>query len=977
MKQAFESRLNVLLSELLNQMGVVSHSEYLGRGRKDVIIYHQGMAIVLEGSYDKQDAENDAKRRIEQLACDVAIAVHYPKTFSQNLTEGEIREKLKEAKLPVRVIVPEDVSGSLLRKLHEKDVIAKPVEDWYDLDVNLLATLIQEIAQFIINEEMVGEAEEDVARLVEVFVDHLSLHKQTERIAINLDSALYKLYGFSIGEPKEIKEAIFAQATLALLLGSVYYESIRYAHKLDSLENLAKNGNPQSALDKATHAILRINYEPIFELVNDIMKSLPAMTRPFKRLLNLAVNIASKRTLLRRDLAGKVYHQVVGDWALKKGLATFFTQVPAAYLLLYLANPVLSRLADLACGSGTLLVAAYSATSRLHRLSLLKSGLDKHPNDIERDFHINFMKSCHAFDVLGYASQITALNLALHSPETPITGVSPTYTMPLGYREDDSTVSLGSLEFARTDMKLDQIFAQVIKRGVGKEERDAVIDLLRLEPFDLIVMNPPFSRTTGRGGRSGGGLFGFMGDKDVRNKVLNDYNMLRKDVKAQLNSKARKLLRKTSLELLVSDDELRAYRDIWQAGEGLLFIYLADVKLRIGGKICFVLPKGLLSGISWFLARALLASSYHIEYIIVSYESNHYNFSESTSLSECMFIARKSIDLSPEEETKFVILLKKPSTSMEAIALANTIRTNDNEYVEASGAKSFIISAKRKELIDNIDNWGRFVSLPDIRMIKEIKNVLDGVLKIGNQEVRIPLVRLNQIMSSIGIDAHRFIDTFKIVELSLMSGKAVPGSVRIIKGGEEAQRLKMRTGSNAYAVPIIERGKKIFNEISSRLLIPDRIRINTAHVISMFSDEKVISNIFYALHIKEESIEKLKSLCLWLNTTWGMLSVLSSREETHGGFIRLKMSQWRLLPVLDIDGIGENKVNNCADLFDKFANCQLRRIPEQYGSRGKIDKNRLELDTDFLSIFGIQAKESDLMILYEGIAQSIVQWIGS
>ena len=79
MKLAFESKLNILLSELLNQMGVTSHSEYLGQGRKDVLIYHQGLAIVLEGSYEKQDAEKDAKKRIEQLAADVALAVHYPK----------------------------------------------------------------------------------------------------------------------------------------------------------------------------------------------------------------------------------------------------------------------------------------------------------------------------------------------------------------------------------------------------------------------------------------------------------------------------------------------------------------------------------------------------------------------------------------------------------------------------------------------------------------------------------------------------------------------------------------------------------------------------------------------------------------------------------------------------------------------------------------------------------------------------------
>jgi hypothetical protein len=57
MKPAFESKLNVLLSRLLNQMGVISHSEHLSQGRKDILIYHQGLAIVLEGPYDRQEGE--------------------------------------------------------------------------------------------------------------------------------------------------------------------------------------------------------------------------------------------------------------------------------------------------------------------------------------------------------------------------------------------------------------------------------------------------------------------------------------------------------------------------------------------------------------------------------------------------------------------------------------------------------------------------------------------------------------------------------------------------------------------------------------------------------------------------------------------------------------------------------------------------------------------------------------------------------
>jgi len=228
MTLAFESKLNILLSELLNQIGVTSHSEYIGQGRKDVLVYHQGLAIVLEGSYDKQDAEKDAKKRIEQLSADVAIAVHYPAAFSQDLTEGEIKQKLREIVLPVRIVLPEDISTTLFHLLYKKNVIAKPIADWHELNLNSLATLIKEIAQFIISEESIKETEGDVSDLIDSFVALLSSHEQSNAIAKNLYDVLYRLYGFSIGDPIKIKEAVFAQATLAILFS---FMLIRYKHR--------------------------------------------------------------------------------------------------------------------------------------------------------------------------------------------------------------------------------------------------------------------------------------------------------------------------------------------------------------------------------------------------------------------------------------------------------------------------------------------------------------------------------------------------------------------------------------------------------------------------------------------------------------------------------------------------------------------------------------------------------------------------
>lgn len=781
---------------------------------------------------------------------------------------------------------------------------------------------------------------------------------------------LYELYGFSIGEPSKIKEAIFAQSVLAMLLSSIYYESIRYVYKLDSLENMALVTNPQESIIKATHDILEIDYEPIFEAIREMLKTYPQLLSLFARLVRLASDIASKKSLLRRDLAGKVYHKVVGDWSLKKGLATFYTQIPSAYLLLYLSKARLSRIADFACGSGTLLVAAYSAANSFYRMSLLQTGTDMNPKEIETDFHTQFINSCYAFDVLEYATQITALNLALHSPETPIPEFSSIYTMPLGYRVQDNSVSLGSLELARVSGKFEQIMNHVTRTGLKKKRKELLAKLLHLEPFDLIVMNPPFARTTGRGGKEGGGMFGFMSDEKSRKEVLKDYTGVRDEVRKALEGMARTLLKETNLELLLKDDDFRPYMNIWQAGEGFLFLYLADLRLKNDGKICFVLPKSLLSGISWFLGRVLLAAKYHLKYVIVSYEPNNYNFSESTSLSECMFVADRTDKHLDGEETTFVTVLQKPHTSIEAIALANRINSREGSFIEAGKSMAFLTTIKRRELLENIDNWGRFVFLPNIELQDEVINLLAGTIKIGSNKEELPLTRMNTLIATIGVDRHRFVDTFKVINSN------VPGSMRMLQGGEEEQRQTMATVPNAYILPIIERGKAIFEEKAGNLLIPDRIWLETAHVTAMLSNEPVLSNLFYSVRLKKESQDRFKSLCLWLNTTWGILTTLASREETRGGFLSLKMSQWRLLPVLNIDALDKKKVKALASTFDDFQDKDLGRIPEQYISNGRGRQLRTQLDIAFLEVMGIEAKENDLSTLYDDISSSLKQWLG-
>ena len=969
--QVFEGNLNVKLSELLEERGIVSRSEFsYSAGRKDVLVHCHGLDCVLEGSYSKADAEKDAKRRIEQLNSDIALAIQYDrKLFPQDLGEQEIKKRLSEATFPVKIIIPEDVSedflGTLFENLYERRIVARPAVDWHERDLDSLVTLLKEAGQFLMSEQALKDIEEEVKDFVSEFVDFLANHPDSKRITKNLYNVLYNLYEFSIGNPENIKEAIFAQSVLAVLLGSIYYESIRYGHGLKPLKIL--DSDPQQALFKATCEILKINYEQIFKIVEEILNYLPQSQRLFGKLIDLATKIASKKALLRKDLAGKIYHTIVGEWSLKKGLATYFTEIPSAYLLAYLGRPQLGKIGDFACGSGTLLVATYSAVNYWYRLSLHSNGIDQEPKEIEREFYQNFIKSCYGFDVLAYAAQITVLNLALLNPET-VTNKFNINTLPLGAR-GSGEVSLGSLDLVRSSWSLWNGGAQVKKTGLEEVEKVSLYDLQdrELSSFSFIIMNPPFTRATGRGQREGGGLFGFIPDSAIRGIVVNEFEKFRDEVEEDLIQQTKSYLASREVGFLMSEDEFNSYRSIGQAGEGLLFLYLADKMIKDEGKICFVLPKNLLSGISWFLIRALLAQKYHIENIVVSYDSElGYNFSQSTNLSECLIVAKRTDIKSDSDETKFIILLKKPDTSMEAIALAKKVEEN-GEYIESNKARAFVVNVKRPEMESYLDNWGRFVFLPNPKILSQIKKLLEGIIEVGDSRRELTFTRLNNLIATIGIDAHQFSDNFKKV-----SGE-VPGSKKCIYGGSEDIRITMGISPNAFVLPNND-GERLFQEKAGRLLIPDRIWIDTAHIISMLSNDRVLSNIFYALRLKDEDEAKLKALCLWLNTTWGILTILANKQETRGGWIRLKMGQWRLLPVLDVTKLSNQETENLAEIFEKFKSKDLGRIPQQY--RPESNQLRKELDKDFLESIGVYAKKEDLDELYSQIDSSLRQWLG-
>ncbi len=115
---------------------------------------------------------------------------------------------------------------------------------------------------------------------------------------------------------------------------------------------------------------------PIFQLGERVLNELPSAPGTTTAVLGQAKAICAQQAALRHDLMGRIYHWLLHE---AKDLRTYYRSVPAATLLLKLtlaaewphdfgdpAALARFKVADLACGTGTPLMAVAQAFSDVY-----------------------------------------------------------------------------------------------------------------------------------------------------------------------------------------------------------------------------------------------------------------------------------------------------------------------------------------------------------------------------------------------------------------------------------------------------------------------------------------------------------------------------------------------------------------------------------------------------------------------------------
>lgn len=915
-----EEVVNTQLAILISSLGVTADAETIhvhGRHRPDVLFQLRGLRVVIEGKFsDHPGAEqvvlDDARKRVRSGIAHIAAAAVYPPGLRGTPT-AKVLDVLRKSQLKFRIISETD-----------------EMEHWFEGDPASLMAALRRAQEALTKDDIVEQTAKSLSgRLDGVAKLWMGQKGACDRLSQILGLTPPK--GEAPDKAEQRRETAAKVSALVLANAYIFQEQLAEGDgRMISLRKLERERDIVGATAKHWEWIWRnINYVPIFQLGDRVLQELPSNANSdiaTRALLTGAIEICAKQAALRHDLMGRIYH-----WLLHhaKYLGTYYTSVSSATLLMKLAMAAQwkqdfadpahlanFKVADLACGTGTLLMAAAQALSDVYIKLRADGDLPLDTRDMSTLHRALMENILHGYDVLPSAVHLTASTLAMLAPEVAFVRMG-LYVMPLGM--DHGIAKLGSLDFlasdsVKTQMALDYSHTETIRTGAGFSQQTTA----ELPKLDLCVMNPPFVRSVG-----GNLLFGSLPDE-----------------RGQLQAELKRRVKKVGASAT--------------AGLGSVFVALADRWLKPEGRLAFVLPAALVSGEAWADTRELIAARYHLETVVASHDAARPNFSENTDLSEVLFIAKKRAEGEPAGRTTYVNLWRNPRSIHEALDLANrVVQVNAPVAVEDNGVTTVKGSGgKLGEMVtlpaaagEEIWSGALFAQTDLLRVCWGLQR---GELQIpGRRKVfTLPLCPLDSL-GSLGPDRKRIHEGFKVTTTDWSPYPA-------FWGHESSSVLTIAQKSNAQLTVWLEspRGPNYgphLWERAGRILLVERLRSNTHRLLAVGFSKKVLGNTWWALNLnKKITVNREKALLLWFNGSLSLLLFFGRRVITQGAWMQMKQPAWASMPVLDVHALSRQQLDMLAKGYDRLSTQALKPLAQL-----ESDPVRCEIDRVLSQVLGL------------------------
>ena len=868
-----EHTLNVWTAGLLRSLyGLDARQEQTQAGGKriDIEVRIGPVKIALEAEQGqsaakRREAISDADKRLKQRNADCAIAVCYPDGIA---SEGQIPDSrmLWTIRAPNGLIEPEKAR-------------------WTEANLGELASVVK-LAPMQLGDPDLAAA--GLSASLDRAVGRLS-ESQKREIARALDLPRSKRANRLAGQSASrwnhaAKRAMLVIATAIMFHSRLdsYRDELRPEFDNRSAETTpfsgdwppamaqqcVKDSDPIGAFDSAWDLWLAVDYKPIFATAQSALNGCPqdsAFTAAVQETGEAALALTRDISGLRHDLLGRIFHTVL-DSARYDG--SFYTTTAAATLLASLAigedmrdwnDPEAIgklRITDPACGTGTLLMAA---AERIHDLA---PG-SRDDGQVARTLIERVLTG---YDVNLAATHMAATTLGLLSPTTRFQNMKIGRAF-LGV-DGEGDAFLGSLEI------LDQNPKMMSWPGSARAvtQIDDESDMVRPDPSDIVIMNPPFTRDS-----------------------------LRHD----------QFSREDERKIKAREKVIFANKPVHLSSNGNAFIVLADyIRKNDSGTIAAILPLVTSTNASAREIRQFLGRNYHVETVVTSHDPERIYFSENTSIGEMLLVCRLWPDFSKEKPpTRFVNLAFNPATPVEAVSVAQAI-VNDS-LGDLGTVQEWL--ASRVALGD----WGavQFLSPYLCRQFVELK------------EGRLFKAALLKSIAEVGPAGQRIREAYKRTAMPDSKGRMALWQ----HDTTVTTSMSARPDTHIAVKPKYARRAETYWRQRGMLMMPARVRLNTVRMFSVRLNSRALGSAWIPCRFNESKIDSQileKSLCVYLNSSIGALAMLGNRSIRELSYSQFSLDDLRNLVVPDFKAIGEDAVSALAAPYDRYAEDTLLPLPQ-------------------------------------------------